>query len=243
MKIAIMQPYFLPYIGYFQLIAAVDRFVIYDTVQYTKKGWVNRNRLLRNDQAVTFTLPLKKASDFADICQREVAADFDRGKLVRQFAQAYRTAPQFGRVMPLLQDILACPEPNLFQFIQYSLTRCCAFLKIATPILVASQIEAPKPGKAVDRVLGICKSLGADRYINPVGGLDLYIPAAFRAQGLDLRFLKSRVTDYSQFGAAFQPALSIIDVMMFNSPDRIADLLTQDYDLIEGREAPDVSLA
>ncbi len=243
MKIAIMQPYFLPYLGYFQLIAAVDRFVIYDTVEYTKKGWINRNRFLRGHEPVTFTVPLKKDSDFLDICQRELAAEFDARKMVNQFEQAYRKAPLFTQVMPVLHDIFDFKDPNLFRFIQHALTRCCDYLGLATPILVASEIEGPTHGKGAERVLALCKSLGADRYINPIGGVDLYHPAEFRAHGLDLQFLKSRTSEYPQFGSAFQPSLSIIDVMMFNPPDRIEKSLAEDYDLIEGREAPDVSLA
>ncbi|AVC45854.1 wbqC-like family protein (plasmid) [Rhizobium leguminosarum bv. viciae] len=90
MKLAIMQPYFFPYIGYFQLIHAVDKFVVYDNIKYTKKGWINRNRILRNGEDYTFSLPIKAASDSLDICDRTLSTEFDRNKLVNQIQGAYR---------------------------------------------------------------------------------------------------------------------------------------------------------
>jgi hypothetical protein len=241
--VAIMQPYFLPYIGYFQLIAAVDRFVIYDTIQYTKKGWINRNRMLRNGEAVMFSLPLRKASDFLDVRQRELAEEFSPSKLLAQFEGAYRKAPYFGEIAPLLASILAFPDRNLFAFVRNSIEACCRRLRIETPVLVASEIEAEAPLSGADRVLDICRRLGADRYTNPIGGMDLYRPSLFGEQGIELRFLRSREEPYTQFGGAFVPFLSIVDVMMFNPPERIDAMLRAGYDLLEGRDAPDVPLA
>lgn len=243
MHIAIMQPYFLPYLGYFQLMAAVDRFVIYDTVEYTKKGWINRNRLLRNGEPVTLSLPLKKDSDFLDIRQRQLAADFDTRKLINQIEAAYRQAPEFKQVMPVLHDIISCEATNLFAFIRHSLERCCDYLGVETPIIVSSDIEGDHHSNGVERVLCLCEKLGAHSYTNPIGGLDLYRPSAFRDRGITLRFLKSRPESYPQLGAPFQPYLSIVDVMMFNKVNRIAEMLRNDYDIIEGREEADVPLA
>src|ERR1700680_880113 len=98
MRTAIMQPYFFPYIGYFQLIDSVDLFIVYDNIKYTKKGWINRNRILLNGKDVTLSLPLKSDSDFLDIRDRELAADFNREKLVNQLSGAYRRAPYFRQV-------------------------------------------------------------------------------------------------------------------------------------------------
>lgn len=243
MHIAIMQPYFLPYIGYFQLMAAVDRFVIYDTVEFTKKGWINRNRMLRNGEAVLFSLPLKKASDYLDIRERYLADDFDARRLLNQFAAAYHKAPQRDRVMPLLSDILNFREGTLFDFLHNSL-RCCAdLLGIQTPLVVSSRIEGEARPKGVERVLSLCATLQADRYTNPIGGLDLYRPSVFAARGITLRFLRSRLERYPQDASAFQPFLSIIDVLMYNQPDRVAEMLRTGYDIVEGREVPDVPLA
>jgi hypothetical protein len=243
MHIAIMQPYFLPYIGYFQLMAAVDSFVIYDTVKYTKRGWINRNRMLRNGEAVMFSLPLRKDSDYLNICERHLADNFDSKKLLNQFAGAYRAAPERDRVMPLLADILAYQSETLFDYLRYSLQRCALALGISTPLVVSSDIEETVQVTGVDRVLSICANLGADRYTNPFGGVDMYRPSVFAAHGIKLRFLRSRPDPYPQGGAAFQKSLSIIDVMMFNPPDRVAELLLNGYDIVEGSEVPDVQVA
>src|SRR2546421_3494048 len=103
MKVAIMQPYFFPYIGYFQLISSVDLFIIYDDIKYTKKGWINRNRFLRNGADCVFTVPVRKDSDFLDVKDRLLARDFDRIKLVNQLREAYRRAPHFDEAFPIVE--------------------------------------------------------------------------------------------------------------------------------------------
>jgi WbqC-like protein family len=242
MDVAIMQPYFLPYIGYFQLIAAVDRFVIYDCIEYTKKGWINRNRILRNGEPAMFTVPLQNAPDHLQVRQRSLADSFDRAKLRAQFEGAYRKAPEYARVMPLLTEIIMFPTSNLFDYIRYSIAACCGYLGIGTPLMVSSDIESEPLQRGSARVIGLCKTLNADRYTNPIGGLDLYRQSAFSAQGIDLRFLQSRPVPYAQFGAPFQPFLSIADVMMFNPVDRVRQMLADDYALIYGKEEPDVPM-
>ena len=117
MKLAIMQPYFFPYIGYFQLIAAVDQFVVYDNIKYTKKGWINRNRILQNGTDVMFSLPLKSASDASYVCARELAANFNRDKLLNQLAGAYRHAAYFDQTFALLEQIVRYEDPNLFRYL------------------------------------------------------------------------------------------------------------------------------
>lgn len=236
MNIAIMQPYFLPYLGYFQLMAEVDGFVIYDNVEYTKKGWINRNRMLRNGEPVVFTLPLSKGSDYLDVRDRMIAASFDPAKLLNQFAGAYRRAPHFDAVMPYLSEILQHADRNLFAYIRHSIEVTCRYLGIATPILVSSEIERSSDLHGSDRVISICEQLDADRYTNPIGGLELYRPSDFEARGIALRFLRSRPDPYPQGGVLFQPYLSIVDVMMFNSRDQISMMLTNGYDIVEGKD-------
>jgi hypothetical protein len=232
MKVAIMQPYFLPYIGYFQLIGAVDRFVIYDNIKYTKKGWINRNRFLRDGRDEIFSLPLKKDSDALDVRERRLAADFDRDKLLNKLADAYRRAPQFDAVFPLLQRIFGCGEDNLFGFIKASLVDICTWLNIRTPMIVSSTLDIDNNLRGQDRVLAICRDLGADTYINAIGGRALYSKEAFAAQGINLYFLQSRLIEYPQFGQSFVPWLSIFDVMMFNAPESISRYLIGSYDLV-----------
>lgn len=232
MNVAIMQPYFLPYLGYFQLIAAADVFIVYDNIKYTKKGWINRNRMLLNDEAVTFSLPLKNASDSLDVVQRELSPQFDAEKLLNQMKAAYRSAPYFHETLPLLEDIIGCSERNLFNFLLHSIETCCRHMAIATPVRRSSGIAIDHTLKSQEKVLAICQASGAKRYINAIGGIDLYQPGVFLEQGIELQFLKSRLPPYTQFSAPFVPGLSIIDVLMFNSPAAVQQLIHQEYDLV-----------
>jgi hypothetical protein len=232
MKAAIMQPYFLPYIGYFQLIRAVDVFVVYDNIQYTKKGWINRNRFLLDGSDAVFSLPIRKDSDFLDVRQRELSPDFDRVKLLNRLREAYRRAPQFASVFPLLEAIVIDGSANLFDYVDQSITKVCTYLQIDTPIVVSSTVAIDHSLQAQDKVLAICRSVGADQYVNPIGGQTLYSREAFGAQGVALSFLRSREVQYPQFDQPFVPWLSIIDVLMFNSPPAIANVLEHGYELI-----------
>ncbi len=230
--VAIMQPYFLPYIGYFQLIEAVDVFVVYDNIKYTKKGWINRNRLLQNGKDVMFSLPLKKDSDALDVVQRELAADFDRNKLLNQFIEVYRRAPYFVQVFPLLERIVRCTESNLFRYIHHSIIEICAYLGSKTDIRISSGINIDHALKGQDKVLAICDALGASTYVNAIGGLELYSREVFKDHGIELKFIKSSPFEYPQFGAPFVPFLSMIDVLMFNSLDAVRTCVERNYEWV-----------
>lgn len=231
MKLAIMQPYFLPYVGYYQLIAAADVFVVYDNIKYTKKGWINRNRMLLNGKDAIFSLPLKKDSDSLDVVERELAADFDREKLLNQFRGAYTRAPQFEQTFPLLERIVRCEERNLFCYIRHSIGEMCAYLGIATDICISSEIAIDHELKAQDKVIALCRELGADTYINPIGGIELYSREDFAAQGIELKFIKAKPFEYAQFGNEFVPWLSIVDVLMFNPLDAVRACVASNYEL------------
>ncbi len=227
-----MQPYFLPYIGYYQLIAAVDTFVIYDNIKYTKKGWINRNRMLLNGVDVMFSLPLKKDSDSLDVMQRQLAADFDRSKLLNQFKGAYGRAPYFVQTFPLLERIVRCEENNLFRYIHHSIVETCSHLDIATKICISSDIAIDHNLKAQDKVLSLCRALGADTYINAIGGVELYDKGEFGTCGIDLKFIKAKPFEYEQLGPPFVPWLSIVDVLMFNPLDAVRASITSNYELV-----------
>lgn len=227
-----MQPYFLPYIGYFQLIAAVDLFIVYDNIKYTKKGWINRNRMLQNGKDVMFSLPLKAASDALDIGGRELAADFKGAKLLGQLAGAYRRAPYFSETYPLLESILGQREERLFPFLQQSIIDTCAHLGIGTAIKVASEVGIDHALRSQDKVLALCQATGAQTYVNAIGGRELYRAPIFLDRGIDLKFIASRPFTYPQFGAPFVPWLSIVDVLMFNPLDAVRACVTGNYDLV-----------
>lgn len=234
MKLAIMQPYFLPYIGYFQLIAAADVFVIYDNIKYTKKGWINRNRFLLNGQDAMFSLPLKKASDACTVVERQLSDQFDRDSLLRQLLSAYVHAPYYESTRSLLNEIIHFPDDNLFRYIHHSVACVCRHIGIETPIVISSSVPVNPQAKGQDKVLGLCTALQADHYINAIGGTELYHQADFAAHGMDLHFLKSRPFAYTQFTAPFVPWLSIVDVLMFNAPPVVLAQITAGYDLVRG---------
>jgi hypothetical protein len=232
MKIGIMQPYFLPYIGYFQLIQAVDQFIVYDNIQYTKKGWINRNRFLQNGKDVLLSVPLKKDSDLLDIKDREISADFKKDKLLNQIREAYRRAPYFAQTFPLVEQIVQYRDNNLFRFLHHSIVKTCEYLGITTEIRISSGISINHSLKSQEKVLALCKAVGASTYVNAIGGLELYSKETFREKGIDLKFIKSKPFEYAQFSAPFVPWLSIIDVIMFNPLDKAQTCISTNYELI-----------
>lgn len=231
MKTAIMQPYFFAYIGYFQLIRSVDLFILYDNIKYTKKGWINRNRMLQNGSDVMFSLPLKSDSDFLDIRDRVLAEDFNRDKMLNQISGAYRRAPHFEQTFPLIEQVVRYEDRNLFRYIHHSIVKTCEHLGIATQIRVSSDIEIDHTLRNQDKVLALCGAVGASTYVNAIGGMELYSNSAFQEQGIELKFIKSNPLEYAQFGNQFVPWLSIIDIMMFNPKEKIVQILN-DYAFI-----------
>jgi hypothetical protein len=237
MKLAIMQPYFFPYIGYFQLMNAVDEFVMYDNIEFSRKGWVNRNRILVNEKDEYITVPLKKDSDFLDIKDRHVADTWpsDRKKMLNRITESYRKAPHFGSAFLTVERCLLCEETNLFQFLFNSMNLIKEYLGIQTPLVVSSSIRIDHTLKGDKKVMAICKARETTTYINPIGGTELYRKEDFKDLGLELFFLKANHITYPQFNNQFVPSLSIIDVMMFNSKQKIEDLLLQ-YALMEDND-------
>lgn len=227
-----MQPYLFPYIGYFQLISAVDLFIVYDNIKYTKKGWINRNRILQNGKDVMFSLPLKSDSDFLDICDRQLAEDFTPDKLLNQIRGVYRHAPNFAETFLLIEQIMQYEERNLFKFIHHSIVRMCEKIGITTEIRISSNIAIDHLLKSQDKVIAICEAVDAKTYINAIGGIELYSKNKFIERGIELKFIKPKSFEYSQLGHDFVPGLSIIDVMMFNPPDTTRETIRSGYELI-----------
>lgn len=231
MKVGIMQPYFLPYIGYFQLLNAVDKYVIYDNIQYTKKGWINRNRILQNGKDSLITIPVEKDSDYLDIKNRFVSDGFDKKKLSNQIQESYRKSPYFENVMPLIEDIINYKDNNLFLYIYNSVLKVCEYLNIDTEIIVSSTLDIDHSLKGQDKVIAICKGFHATDYYNAIGGQELYNRDDFKKEEISLHFLSSNPIEYKQLKNEFVSWLSILDVMMFNSVDEIGEMLN-DYKLI-----------
>ncbi len=223
MTLAIMQPYLLPYIGYWQLINRADTFVIYDDVTYIKKGYINRNSILENGQSKSFTLELRGASSNRLINEIEVGNNANR--LLKTIRQNYKKAPYFKTVFPMLENILEHEEKNLAKYLGNSLFDIADYLGIKTKIIFSSSIEKESGLRGEAKVIDICKRLGATDYINPIGGQGLYDKESFMDHGLGLDFIKSDFDVYKQFDGDFVSHLSIIDIMMFNSKETIAQML------------------
>jgi hypothetical protein len=233
-KIAIMQPYFFPYIGYFQLINAVDEFVVYDNIEFTKKGWINRNRILVNGKDLYITIPIKKDSDYLDIRERSLSEIWGNEKkaMLNRIMGIYKKAPLFECVFPIIKKCIIFNEYNLFNFIFNSLNLIINYLEIQTPLLVSSSILIDHDLKAENKVIAICKARKANFYLNPIGGVKLYDRDRFKEEGINLKFLKTNDFSYKQFNNDFVPFLSIIDVMMFNSKEKIKEYLDSFFILV-----------
>lgn len=226
-----MQPYFLPYIGYFQLLNYCDTFLIYDDIEYTKKGWINRNRFQQNGEIRTFSLNLKSASDYLQIRERELAGDFDRLKMLRSIEAAYRKVPHFEEMTNFLQPIIAFESNNLFLYLENSIRMACQYLGITSKVIKTSELKIEANLRGQERVLRLCDLLGAKQYVNPIGGLDLYDRASFKDRGIELKFIKSRLSPYSQGNSGFVPALSIVDQIAYCGFEQMKSVLETDFDL------------
>lgn len=232
MKIGIMQPYFFPYIGYWQLINAVDKYVIYDDVNYIKGGWINRNRILMDEKGRLISLQMYNASPNKLINEVEVSGNvIYNKKLLKTLETYYKKAPNFEDVFPIIESVITLDQKNLARYLEYSIRKVCEYLSIDTEIIVSSTLSKNNDLRGQEKVIEICHLLSADEYINAIGGQSLYSKEDFEAQGVLLRFLKINKIEYQQFKNVFVPNLSIIDVMMFNSVETIKKMLGN-YDLL-----------
>ena len=234
MKIGIMQPYFFPYLGYWQLMKAVDKYVVYDDVNYIKSGWINRNAVLVKGKRHNINVILIAASPNKFINQICVNTDERvQKKLFKTISEYYSKAPFYAQVKPILEKIIFSQEPNLAKYLFESIKAVAAYLQIHTELMLSSQIAKDNSLKGYKKVIEISKVLGGTEYLNSFGGFDLYEPhrAEFLDNGIVLRYLKMKEIVYPQFNNEFVPNLSIIDVMMFNSPEEIKKMLG-DYTVI-----------
>lgn len=220
MKVGIMQPYFMPYIGYWQLINAVDKFVILDDVNYITRGYINRNTILLNGRPYRFTIPIEKASQNKRINETTLSfTQKNKEDFLKTITYAYGKSLYFADVMPVITEVVNNTENDLTKFIWFSIEKILAYLDINTEILLSSELDKDNTLKAEMRIIEICKKLGADTYINPCGGRALYNHYDFEKEGIELFFLetkKDRIV-YDQNQESFVENLSIIDVLMNNN--------------------------
>ena len=227
-----MQPYIFPYIGYFQLIKAVDKFVLYDDVNFINRGWINRNRILVNGKDSMFTIPLKDASQNKLINEIDVNWDNNwKSKFLKTIEQAYKKAPFYENVLPIIEKTIDVGEVQFSKIIENNLRLICEYLEIETEIMSSSSIYQNADKKAQERILYICSQEKANHYINPIGGFELYDKKIFANENMQMNFIKSLPVEYKQFKNDFVPWLSIIDVLMFNSREEINKFL-DNYELV-----------
>jgi hypothetical protein len=228
MKLGIMQPYLFPYIGYFQLMNAVDKFVVYDDVNFIKQGWINKNRILLNNAAYTFSVPLKNASSFVQISNtfiNDKMYDHWKKKFFKTLEQAYFNAPFFKTISEAIKAVFENNSTSIAQLALSSIEFVCTYLDINTKIVRTSSVYNNQFLNAENRVIDLCKKENAQVYVNAAGGITLYSGDNFLKEGIQLYFLKSGEINYRQFNNEFIPFLSMIDVLMFNSKTEIASML------------------
>lgn len=225
MKLAIMQPYFFPYIGYFQLVHAVDAFVVYDDVNFINRGWINRNYVLSQGNKVRITLQLKGSSQ--NLLINQIAIGGNRQKLLSTIQQSYARSAYYSEVFPLIAAIMSVDLENLGSFLNFGLRRTCEYLDILPEWYLSSELKKEPSLRGQEKILAICKELGADHYINLEGGRELYDHASFDRAGVQLSFIEPGIIEYQQSGNEFVPYLSIIDVMMFNGREQSERMLEE----------------
>lgn len=240
--IGIMQPYFFPYIGYFQLMNAVNRWIVFDEVQFIDKGWINRNRILHPDVGKEWqyiTVPLASRGQFDKICDISLASDIDwRSQILGKLTHYKKKAPFYIETTNFVRYCFDTDETNISRFVTEVLKKIAEHMCIETKIEVQSELQLSIEGieHPGQWALKISEALGASRYINPFAGLEIFKSDEFAAAGIELSFLRADLKPYPQKRNGFVPALSIIDVMMWNSVANIRKMLENDYQLLRPGE-------
>jgi hypothetical protein len=227
MKVAIMQPYFFPYLGYFQLLNAVDAFIFYDDVQFIKGGWINRNRYLQNGKPAYFGLQMIGASANKNINEIGLnTSEIVQSKLLKTLQQNYAKAPYVNDVLALVNGVLGSGTDNLAEMTARSVMMVCEYLGFNKDFYFSSNLTFGKTASdRTQRLIALIKGLNGKTYLNTPGGKTLYNKADFRKEGIELYFIEGELPAYTQQSKAFVPGLSIIDVLMYNSKPEVRNML------------------
>ncbi|WP_429218774.1 WbqC family protein [Aeromonas veronii] len=231
MKLAIMQPYFFPYIGYFSLIMQSDEFIIFDTPQFMRKGWIERNRIGKlTGGSVYIKVPLNKADLSTSIKEMSIDNTSDwRGKILSQLEIYKKRAPFYDDVLALVKEVLNTETSSIVHLNKIALEKVCNYLRIDKKFKVFSEmnLEIESPQAPDEWALNICKALDVKYYVNAAGGESFFDKRKYTNNNIQLCFINQPIDKYKQFGHEFEPGLSIIDVMMFNSPEEVIQMLSQ----------------
>ena len=234
MKIAIMQPYLFPYLGYFSLIKHTDRFILLDTVQYIRHGWVDRNRILKPDKGWQYIkVPIRKHSRNSSIEDVRISNDQNwKTRILGQLQHYKKIAPHFNQVIDLVEGIFYREYNSIAQLNLISLKSICNYLNLDPSVQFFSKMDLAieNPNAPDEWALNICKAIpGIDEYWNPIGGINLFDKKKYQASSIELRFIEIKLPSYGQRREeVFERGLSIIDVLMFNDPDSV-NLMLDDF--------------
>lgn len=201
----LMQPYFVPYIGYFQLIHKCENFVIYDDVQYTKKGWVNRNKLRNQSVSWPLSINLVHSEPLSLISEKIIAPEFNGHKILSRIQNDYSGAEFYEENIEIVREIMLHRDENLFNFLHYSISSIIDYLEIETELLVSSKLTDTSTSRGEEKIFQIAKYLGQQDYINPISGQNLYSSENFRSRGVNLKFIEpeTRGWDFSILDTLF----------------------------------------
>ena len=231
MRAAIMQPYFFPYLGYFALIKHSDTFILFDTVQFIRHGWIERNRMLKENEGWLYvSVPLEKHERNTKICDTRIRQSENwKQKMLAQIQHYKKKAPHYRNVIDFLHHAFKFESTSMVKLNQHLLAETCGYLGLSFdgPVFSEMNVQIDEAHAADEWALNICKSIGANAYINPIGGTDFFDKAKYTASGIDLAFQKINLRNYSQGRTSFEAGLSILDVMMFNSPAEILQMLDE----------------
>lgn len=228
MRLAIMQPYFFPYLGYFQLIHAVDKFVFLDDVQYIRRGWINRNQILVGGQKYLFTIPMKKGDVSQRICDAQITTDRKwRDKFRTTLEHAYRRSPYFDQAMQLIDKVLSLETSSIAELAKASIRAVITYMGIDRTLVPSSSCYENEHLHGQEKIIDICIRETATVYINPMGGKDIYTPSLFQDSDISLKFLIPSFPEYKQANSTFVPGLSIIDALMFVEPLVLQSMLNE----------------
>ena len=235
MRLGIMQPYFFPYIGYISLIKHTDEFILFDTPQFIRHGWIERNRILKPKGGWMYiSVPLIKHHQRTNIAEIQINNDTAwKEKIIAQLNH-YKKAPYYKQIIGLLGDVFCIDYKYITSLNKKSLESICEYLGVNANISVFSEmnLEVDEVNAPDEWALNICKAIpGADEYWNPPGGMEFFDVSKYEKAGIDIRFQKMNLHEYRQGKSEFEKGLSIIDVMMYNSPEKIHEML-DDFELI-----------
>jgi len=229
MKLAIMQPYFMPYIGYFSLIKHVDEFILFDSPQFIRHGWIERNRILKqNGEPLYIKVPLEKHQRDVKINNLVIKNTENwKEKIIAQLAPYKKKAPNYWKVISLIKEIFEFENESIVEINYNSLNKICEYIGISTPINIWSEmnIKINTVNAPDEWALNICRALHADTYYNPIGGITFFDKSKYEKNDIDLKFMETKAIEYKQFNNEFEPFLSIIDVMMFCEIDTVNSMI------------------